>query len=327
MKLDFFKTFLELPNGIPDEKTFARVFASINPTELAACLGKWLAEVREAGGREINIDGKTICGSASKGKGKEKKAAHIVSAWVGANNLVMGQLATDEKSNEITAIPDLLDTLEVAGDTITIDAMGCQRDIADKIREKGADYVLSVKENQPETYREIKEYFEHVEEEWEKYPPQDVWKSELEKDHGRIEQREVLTEDELDWMSSKGKWKDLKTIIQYKCTRTEGDKTTVTKNYYISSRSLDAEEAGKLIRGHWSIENQLHWVLDVCFGEDNCRARTNHAAENLNVLRKTALYLLKKTSVPEKRFGLKRKMLRASLSDDFLHDVLFGKVK
>ena len=326
-KLEFFKSFLELPNGIPDEKTFSRLFARINPTELAACLGQWLKAVRESGGREINIDGKTICGSASKGKGKEKKAAHIISAWVGAKNLVLGQVATEEKSNEITAIPALLDTLEVAGDTITIDAMGCQREIAEKIREKGADYVLSVKENQKETYQEIKDYFEYVQEEWEQEPPQDVWRSELEQGHGRIERREVITEEDLEWMGSKGKWKDLKTIIQYRCTRTEGEKTTVYTHYYISSRAMDAEEAGGLIRGHWSIENQLHWCLDVSFGEDNCRARTNHAAENLNVLRKTALYLLRKTGVPEKRFGIGRKMLRATLSDDFLRDVLFGKVK
>jgi predicted transposase YbfD/YdcC len=324
-KQDFFKTFLELPNGIPDEKTFSRLFARINPTELAACLGQWLEEVREAGGREINIDGKTICGSGSKGKGK--RAAHIVSAWVGAQNLVLGQVATAEKSNEITAIPELLDTLEVGGDTITIDAMGCQREIAENIREKGADYVLAVKENQGETYREVTEYFEYIREGWEKEPPYDVWRSELEKGHGRIERREVLTEEELDWMGSKGKWKDLKTIIEYRCTRTEGEKRTEDSHYYLSSRLMDAEEAGRLIRGHWSIENRLHWFLDVCFGEDDCRARTNHAAENLNVLRKTALYLLQKTSVPEKRFSLSRKMLRATLSDDFLHDVLFGKVK
>jgi predicted transposase YbfD/YdcC len=322
-KLDFFKTFLELPNGIPDEKTFSRLFARINPVELAACLGQWLGEAREAGGREINIDGKTICGSGSKGK----KAAHIISAWVGAQGLVLGQVATEEKSNEITAIPGLLDRLEVAGDTITIDAMGCQREIAEKIREKGGDYILSVKENQPETYREVKEYFEYIEGAWGQHPPQDVWRSDLEKGHGRLERREVWTEEDIEGMGCKGKWKDLKTIVQYRCTRTEGEKTTVYTHYYLSSRSLDAEEAGGLIRGHWSIENGLHWFLDVCFGEDQCRARTDHAAENLNVLRKTALHLLRKTSVPEKRFGLSRKMLRASLSDDFLHDVLFGKIK
>ena len=323
-KLDFFKTFLELPNGIPDEKTFARVFSFINPQELTKSLNQWLNEAGEPGGREINLDGKAICGSSCKSRGK--KAVHIVSAWVGAQDLVLGQLATEEKSNEITAIPELLDSLEVAGDTITIDAMGCQREIARKIREKEAHYVLSVKENQGETYSEIKEYFEAAEETWSKrYLPTDVWHSEIEKDHGRIEKREVWTEEDLSFMTCKERWKDLKTIIHYRCTRTVGDKTTTESRYYISDLSLDADKAAGLIRGHWSIENKLHWFLDVCFGEDSCRARTNHAPENLNVLRKTALRLLRKTGVPEKRFGMKRKMFRASLNDNFLYKVLFGR--
>jgi predicted transposase YbfD/YdcC len=323
-KQDFFKKFLELPNGIPDEKTFARVFSFINPQELTACLGQWLDEAGGAGGREINIDGKTIRGSACKSQGK--RGVHIVSAWVGAQNLVLGQLETEEKSNEITAIPELLDSMEVAGDTITIDAMGCQREIASKIREKGAHYVLSVKENQVETYHEIKEYFEAAHETWSaRHLPTDVWQSGIEKDHGRVERREVWTEEELDWMTCKERWKDMKTIIQYRCTRREGGKSTTDSRYYISDLSLDAEKAAGLIRGHWSIENRLHWFLDVCFGEDRCRARTNHAPENLNVLRKTALWLLRKTSVPEKRIGTNRKMLRATLNDDFLSDVLFGR--
>jgi predicted transposase YbfD/YdcC len=325
-KESFFKQFLELPNGIPDEKTFARVFSCIDPQELLDCLNCWLEGSGASGGREINIDGKTICGSGNKNQGK--RAKHIVSAWVNEQNIVLGQRATEEKSNEITAIPDLLDQLDVSGDTITIDAMGCQTEIADKIREKEANYVLAVKENQKETYREIKEYFETVEASWGKgLLPTDVWHSELEKDHGRIERREVLTEEELLWMSSKERWQDLKTIICYRCTRTEGEKTSKEEHYYISNLSLDAEDAARLVRGHWSIENRLHWFLDVCFGEDGCRARTNHAAENLDVLRKTALRLLRKTGVPEKRFGTSRKMLRAALNDDFLHDVLFGNSK
>jgi predicted transposase YbfD/YdcC len=222
-KLDFFKRFLELPNGIPDEKTFARAFSLICPQELIKCLGQWLNDEGEPCGREINVDGKTIRGSKSRGK----RGIHIISAWVGAENLVLGQLATDEKSNEITAIPELLDGMEVGGDTITIDAMGCQREIAAKIREKEAHYVLAVKENQGETHREIKEYFEAVEESWGKgLLPTDVWRSDLEKDHGRIERREVRTEEDLSWMACKERWKDLKTIIQNRCTRTVGDKTS-----------------------------------------------------------------------------------------------------
>jgi predicted transposase YbfD/YdcC len=322
-KESFFRGFLELPHGIPDEKTFARVFARINPFELQAALQKWLIELNKEGERQINIDGKTARGSGGKGR----RAAHIVSAWVGSQNLVLGQLKVDAKSNEIPAIPQLLDTLEVAGDTITIDAMGCQTAIAEKIRELEANYVLAVKENQPELYNGIREYFEYLGEQKCRELPQDIWKSGIEKEHGRIEEREVLTSEDIDWLSGKEKWKDLKSIIQYRCRRTENGETTVTDRYYISNLSIDADEFARIIRGHWSIENNLHWFLDVCFGEDECRARTNHAAENLNILRKIALYLLRKTSVPEKRFGTRRKMLRATLSDEFLFQTLFGKSK
>jgi predicted transposase YbfD/YdcC len=317
----FFRTFLELPHGIPDEKTFARVFSWIEPGVLLSGLQTWLMGVNEASGRTIHIDGKTIRGSAGQGQ----NGVHIVSAWVSAQNMVLGQVKTGEKSNEITAIPELLETLEVNGDTITIDAMGCQTDIAAKIREKEADYVLSVKENQPTLYREIKEYFEYVEEDWGRNPPTDVWRSGLEKkNHGRQESREVLTEEDIGWLNGKEKWKDLRTIILYRRRSEEKGKTTVDSHYYISNRALDAEEAAHIIRGHWSIENGLHWFLDVCFGEDSCRARTNHAAENLNVLRKAALHLLRKTAVPEKRFSVRRKMFRATFSDDFLYHALFG---
>jgi predicted transposase YbfD/YdcC len=179
--------------------------------------------------------------------------------------------------------------------------MGCQTDIAAKIREKEADYVLSVKENQPTLYRDIKEYFEYVEEGWGRNPPTDVWRGGLEKkNHGRQESREVLTEEELGWLNGKEKWKDLRTIIRYRHRCVESGKTTVDNYYYISNRELDTEEAAHIIRGHWSIENGPHWFLDVCFGEESCRARTNHAAENLNVMRKAVVHILLKTAVPEK---------------------------
>jgi predicted transposase YbfD/YdcC len=208
---------------------------------------------------------------------------------------------------------------------LTIDATGCQTDIAAKIREKEADYVLPVKENPPTLYREIKEYFEYVEEGWGRNPPTDVWRGGIEKkNHGRQESREVLTEEELGWLDGKEKWKDLRTIILYRRRSEEDGKTTVDSHYYISNRALDAEEAAYIIRGHWSIENGLHGFPDVCFGEDSCRARTNHAAENLNVMRKAALHLLKKTAVAEKRFSVRRKMFRAAFSDDFLYHALFG---
>jgi predicted transposase YbfD/YdcC len=238
--------------------------------------------------------------------------------------MVLGQVKVGEKSNEITAIPELLDSLDVKGDRITIDAKECQTDIAAKIREKGANYVLSVKENQPTLYRETTEYFDCVEQDWGRNPPTDVWRSGLEKDHGRRESREVLTEEDIGWLNGKEKWKDIRTIILYRRRCVENGKTTVDKRYYISNRALDAEEAAHIILGHRSIENRLHRFPDVCFGEDGCRARTNHAAENLNLMRKAALHLPRKTAVAEKRFSVQRKTFRATFSDDFLYHALFG---
>jgi predicted transposase YbfD/YdcC len=229
----------------------------------------------------INIDGKTILGSARHGR----YGMHIVSAWVSARNVVLGQVKTGEKSNEITAIPELLDSLEVSGDTITIDAMGCQTDIAAKIREKGADYVLSVKENQPGLYREIKEYFEYVEEEWEQNPPADVWRSGIEKkNHGWQESREVLTEEDIGWLEGKEKRKDLRTIIVYRRRNEENGKATVDSHYYISNRALDAEEAARIIRGHRPrersalVSGRMFWGRHVP-GTDEPRGGKSECAE------------------------------------------------
>jgi predicted transposase YbfD/YdcC len=260
-------------------------------------------------------------------------------AWPGENR---------GKSNEITAIPELLDRPDLKGDTITIDAMVCQTDIAAKIREKGANYVLPVKENPPALYRETNEYFECVEEDWERNPPTDVWRSGLEEkispvegknfpavekrfsyggksfpDEGNFRLRlgEVLPGGRL---NGKDQGKYLRTMILYRRRSEENGKPTVDNHYYISNRGWDAEEAAHIIRGHRSIENGPHWFSDVCFWEDGCRARANHAAENLNVMRKAALHLLRKTAVAEKRFSVRRKMFRAAFSDDFLYRSLFG---
>ncbi|MDR2757951.1 MAG: ISAs1 family transposase [Spirochaetaceae bacterium] len=181
-----------------------------------------------------------------------------------------------------------------------------------------------MKENQPTVYREIKEYFEYVEEDWGRNPPADVWRSGLEKNHGRQESREALTEETLGWLSGKEQGKDLMTIIWYRRRCVENGKTTVDSRYYLSNRGLDGEEAALIIRGHSTIENSLHGFLDGFFGDDACRSRTKHAAENLNVMRKAALHLLRKTAIPEKRFSVRRKMFRAAFSDDFLYRTLFG---
>jgi len=317
----WFRQFLELPNGIPDADTFRRVFERVNPAELMKALQGWLCEMSEAGGREVNIDGKTMRGS---GRGNGQKAVHIVSAWVNGNNLTLGELATAEKSNEITAIPQLLDTIDISGDIVTIDAMGCQTAIAAKIRQKKADYVLAVKENQPMLYEEVKGMFDFLDSKdgW-RVLPEDVFDTGSEKGHGRIERRRIRTVCDIAFLSNKKAWKDIKTIVQCRSTRTTGKESTTTDRYYISSLDVDAMRFGEIIRGHWSIENNLHWSLDVTFNEDGCRARKDNSPANLNILRKIALARLRAIN-GGKRVGLHRKMLRAALNPDFLHKILFG---
>jgi predicted transposase YbfD/YdcC len=318
----WFREFLELPNGIPDKDTFRRLFERIQPGELEKSLHAWLGAHEHRGGREVNIDGKTICGS---GKAGNHEALHVVSAWVNEHNLVLGQVVTDEKSNEITAIPQLLDLMDLAGDSITIDAMGCQTAIAEKIRKKKADYVLAVKENQPTLYANIRDYFTWLEQDTRADKPADQWTSDLEKDHGRIERRSVRTVQQLDWLDNRPDWKDLAAIIHYRCSRTEQEKTTVTDHYYISSMAVNAQRFGQIIRHHWSIENQLHWALDVTFGEDASRARKDNSPVNLNILRKVALSRLRLADAGKKRFSIHRRMMKASLNRDFFFSVLFGK--
>lgn len=208
----------------------------------------------------------------------------------------MGEIATDEKSNEITAIPELLDLIDIAGDIVTIDAMGCQTDIAAKIRDKEADYVLALKDNHATLHEDVKEYFAWIEREHPKGEVGDCWKSNAEKSHGRIEMREILTAS-AQWLENREQWRDIRTLIQYRCTREIDGVKSVSVRYYISSFETSAEQFGEIIRGHWSVENHLHWMLDVVFREDNARARKDNSPLNLNILRKIALAVLKKVPV------------------------------
>jgi predicted transposase YbfD/YdcC len=322
LKSDFFKSFLELPNGIPDESAFRRVLQCLNPRELQEGLENWLVDIKirtkgeAAGARLVNIDGKTIRG----------RGFHVVSAWIGEHGLTLGQLTTEEKSNEIKAVPKLLDSLDVRGDVVSADAMSCQKEIAWKIREKGGDYVLAVKENQKGLYKDIRDYFEGMESGEIREMPEDVWQGEEEKGHGRIERREIRTVTELEWLEGREAWQDLKTIVQYRTFRREKGKETVqTDQYYISSGDFSAEEFLRYIRGHWSIENQLHWMLDIVFREDECRVRTGNGALNLNILRKMALHRLKKMEMEKKRVSAKRRMMHAALNSDFLYQALFSE--
>jgi predicted transposase YbfD/YdcC len=316
------KRFLELPNGIPDESTFFRVFQRVKPESLSQCLNAWLLEMREITDNGINIDGKTIRGSKQGGK----PAVHVVSAWAGADEIVLGQVAVDKKSNEITAIPKLLELFDVKGTTITIDAMGCQTKIAKTIREKKGDYILAVKENQKNLHESIRDYFEGLEQGAIHDLPEDVWKTDEERNHGRVEQREVRTVTDITWLEEKPLWKDIKTIIQYRSWR-NGDQTP--DRYYISSADLSAQEFYQKIRGHWSIENRLHWSLDVIFREDSAQVSKDYAPENLNILRKIALSLLRAAPDPrcmgKKKMTGPKKRFVASMRPDYMFSVLFGK--
>ena len=315
---DWLRGFLELPSGIPDSDTFRRVFERVDPVALATGLNSWLDNAGKSGGRNVNIDGKTICGSASA----ERKAYHVISAWVNENSITLGELVADAKSNEITAIPELLDLIDIEGDIVTIDAMGCQTEIAAKIREKKADYVLALKDNQPALHEDVCDYFDWIEKEKPQGEPRNHWKSKTEKSHGRIEKREILCAS-ADWLGNKEKWTDICTIIRYRCTREINGEKTTSVRHYISSFDTTAENFGEIIRGHWSVENQLHWMLDVVFREDQARARKNNSPLNLNVLRKIALSVLKNSTVG--RLSTRKKMMKAARDPNFLATSLLKK--
>jgi len=299
--------FLILENGIPDKDTFRRVFERLNPSEVAECLYGWL-ENREVAGKTVNIDGKTICGS----KSVAHKAYHVVSAWVSENQITLGEIVVDKKSNEITAIPRLLDLVDVEEAIVTIDAMGTQTKIAKKIIEKKADYCLALKGNHSDLHDDVRFYFEN-----QTVNTKSVTR---EKDHGRIEKREYFLETDIDWLSQKADWKGLSAIGAVRSTVIENDLTRVETRYFITSLT-GVERFADSVRKHWSIENQLHWQLDVTFGEDRAKARKDNAPLNWNVMRKTALPLLRNADVGKKQ-SIKRKMFMAALDVSFLEKIL-----
>lgn len=309
-KLEWFKQYLELPNGIPDSDTFRRVFEMLDPHELA----KILDEIVDICGKTVAIDGKTICGS---GNGTHK-AYHVVSAWVAENQITLGQLVTEEKSNEITAVPELLDMLDVKGSTVTIDAMGCQKKIAGKIVEKGADYVLAVKKNQSMLHDDIETYFD--------YEKSMARSKTLNKDHGRIEQREYYLETDVSWLTDRNEgWIGLNAIgmVHSSVTNVKTGETAHESRYFITTLT-NINEFAASVRRHWSIENQLHWHLDVTFNEDASRARKNNSPLNLNILRKEALRLLKQADLG-KRVSVRRKISRAAMDNSALDRILCSK--
>jgi predicted transposase YbfD/YdcC len=311
--------FLDLENGIPCEDTFRRVLARLDPAAFEKALLTWMQAVQEVTeSRLIAIDGKTLRGSYNRRDGKA--AIHMVSAWSTENKLSLGQVVVDEKSNEITAIPELLGVLELSGAIVTIDAMGCQREIAAKIRQRGGDYVLAVKQNQPTLYERVREA---IDEGLEKDAEQIDEHGTDEKGHGRQEVRTYAVFPAPEGVDPEGLWQDLSAVGVTFSERTDSrGRTGLEGRYYILSRQLSAKEFADAVRGHWSIENQLHWQLDVSFREDESRVRTGHAAANLSVIRRFALGLLRRETGC--RRGIETKRLKCALSEEYREKVLFN---
>lgn len=314
---EFLTTFLDLKNGIPSDDTFNRVFSSIDSDALEKCFIKWVSHLVDlTDGEIIPIDGKAIRGAKSKGT---KSPFHMVSAWSSRNNMVLGQVKVSEKSNEITAIPELLDLIAIKGCTVTIDAMGCQKEIASKIITKEANYILAVKGNQKQLYQNIEDEFK-----FSKHTQVDLHQN---LDHGRIETRKCSVVNDFQFIKNKDGWKNLTSIIKIESIREFKNSTRITETatrYYISSLKEEAQIFQKNIRLHWTIENSLHWVLDVAFSEDASRKRIGNAAQNFSTLSKIALNLLKKEKTEKQ--GIKGKRLKCAYNQDYLLKVINLKV-
>lgn len=318
-KREWFAGFLELANGIPSHDTFRRVFLLLDAEALKGSYLEWIrSAVSLSKGQLVNIDGKKLRGSKSPATGKE--ALTMVSAWASLQSVVLGQVKCEEKSNEIKAIPELLRILDLTDCIVTIDAMGCQKEIVTDIAAQQADYVISLKGNQGTLHREVKDYLDWAARRGFSEIEFDYAQT-LEKGHGRIETRRCWVTEEIGWLEQKAEWANLKSVIMVESEREIiGGAKTSERRYFISSLEANAAEALRAVRGHWAIENELHWCLDIGFREDECRSRIGNAAENLATVRHLGLNLLKQEK--KSRRSIKGKRLKAGWDEKYLLKVL-----
>ncbi len=317
-KQEWLSTFLPLPNGIPCADTFARVFARLDPKQLQECFGSWVKAISNlVAGDNVGIDGKTL--RRSYDRSEDKAAIHLVSAWAGRNCLVLGQRQVTNKSNEITAIPELLKVLALSGCIVTIDAMGCHKEIATAIVEQQADYVLALKGNQGSLSEDVQWLFNQAQSIGFEGVAHDFIQT-VDKGHGRIEIRQCWTLSDLTYLTQKPLWTGLQSVAMVHSERRIGGRVSKETRYFISSRPGNASEIAQAVRAHWRIENSLHWVLDVSFHEDNCRIRSGYAAQNMALLRHIALNLLGQDKSPGRSIAAKRK--RAGWDQAYLVKIL-----
>lgn len=318
-KSDWLAKFLDMSAGVPSHDRFNAVLGALQPAQFEQCLFNWITALHEiTDGQIVAIDGKTL--RRSYDAASSKAAIHMVSAWATANHISLGQVVVDAKSNEITAIPKLLELIAISGALVTIDAMGCQTEIAQKIVDAGGDYCLAVKQNQPKLYNEIRAHFDElIEQDFQNVKVRH--RATQEKGHGRLEDRYYYLCPVPKTISEASRWKKLRAIGMALCVTHRDGREHIKIRYYILSRYLSAGRFAEAVRGHWGIENSLHWQLDVTFGEDQCRVRKGHADANLSILRRTALSLLKNERTA--KVGVKNKRLTAGWDEAYLQQVLF----
>ena len=316
------RTVLALRNGIPSPDTFRRVISRIAPDALENLYRQWVRPyVGSCLQKQICMDGKTIRGASKR----EGNPLHMVSAWVREDKISLGQMKVAEKANEIVAIPLLLDSMDVAGSVITIDAMGCQKEIAKKIIEKQAGYLLAVKLNQPTLYEEISEYFEWAINDPTEKEQLSIWESSKELDHDRNCIWKSYTTNDVEWFQSRKDWAQIKSFVMVERINKGSNGVSVERAYYISNLNADAQTMLRYSRGHWSIENQLHWMMDVNFGEDKSLIYKDYGAENFSLLRKLAMAILKTDTSSKRSLRSKRKLI--GWSDEYALRMLVGDVK